>query len=97
MPRHAVFPKPDPGPRPTRFAAGRDPPAGFNSFSRILTYLYPDQMGNLVNHSLNRWRIFQLNSLVDPSQSQSMYASQLPSAPAKLALDQGDLDFLITH
>ena len=50
-----------------------------------------------INHSLNRWGVFQLDGLVDSSQSESMYASELLRAPAKLALDQGDLDSLITH
>ena len=54
-------------------------------------------MRNFVNHPLDSWCVFQLDSLIDSPKSQSMYASELLSAPAKLALYQGDLDFLITH
>lgn len=54
-------------------------------------------MGNLVNHPLDSGGIFQLDSLVDSSQTKSMDASELLSTPAKLALDQRDLESLITH
>ena len=54
-------------------------------------------MGNLVNHSLDGSGLFQFYSLVDSPQTQPMNASELFCAPPKLAFDQSDLDFSITH
>ena len=54
-------------------------------------------MGNLVNHALDGWRLFQFHSLVDSSQAQPMNTSELFCAPPKFAFDQSDLDFSITH
>jgi len=84
-------------PRPRRLADGLLPSTGRNVFSRILGFLYLEQVGYFVDHAAVFRGIDHFNAVTDTAQTQTKHTGPVRFQSTAGAFKQNHSYFLISH
>src|SRR5262249_35797757 len=91
-PRPAVFPDPEPWPRPMRFFACFMPRGGLRLLRGMALLGDLHQVSHLVNHPARGGRGLQLDRMTDPPEAEAAHDRRLIVLEADRALEQRHLD-----